>query len=112
MESAWSSGRPAYRCRHGHTSASVPAPRAAEERVHREDGVLPHLPALRLLLAGADGSEGQRTRRGADARNHASPEDVIAGLRENNVTVTFDPAAGTLHADGAAEIQIVTRKGS
>jgi site-specific DNA recombinase len=26
MESAWSNGRPAYRGRHGHTSASAPDP--------------------------------------------------------------------------------------
>jgi hypothetical protein len=58
MESAWSNGKPAYRCRHGHTTAS--------------------------------------------------PSDP--GLRNNDVTLTFDPAAGTLHAEGAAAIQIVTRK--
>jgi hypothetical protein len=72
-----------------------------------------HLSALHLLLAGAGGSEAQhrrRTRRGADARHHASPEDIIAALRNNDVTLTFDPATGTLHAEGAAAIQIVTRK--
>jgi len=26
LESAWSTGRPAYRCRHGHTSATAPGP--------------------------------------------------------------------------------------
>jgi hypothetical protein len=112
-ETARANGWPAYRCRHGHTSASAPDPGRPKSAFIREDRVLPHLPALHLLLAGADGSQGQRrrrTRRGADARHHASPEDVIAGLRENNVTVTFDPAAGTLHADGAAAIQTVTRK--
>ena len=65
------------------------------------------------LLAGADGYESQRrrrTRRGTDARHHANSEDVIAYLRENQVTLTFDPAAGTLHAEGTAAIQIVTRK--
>ena len=52
----------------------------------------------------------RRTRHGADARHNASPEDIIAALRNNDVTLTFDPAAGTLHAEGAAAIQIVTRK--
>ncbi len=113
MESAWSNGRPAYRCRHGSTSASAPDPGRPRNAFIREDRVLPHLPALHLLLAGADGSDGQRrrrTRRGADARHHASPEDVIARLRDNQVTLTFDAAAGTLHAEGAAAIHIVTRK--
>jgi hypothetical protein len=113
MESAWSNGRAAYRCRHGSTSASAPDHGRPRNTFIREDRVLPHLPALHLLLTGADGSEGQRrrrTRRGADARHHASPEDVIARLRDNQVTLTFDAAAGTLHAKGAAAIHIVTRK--
>ena len=60
MESAWSNGRPAYRCRHGNTSASAPDPGMAEERVHPRGPRLPHLPALHLLLTGADDGEGQR----------------------------------------------------
>jgi site-specific DNA recombinase len=113
MESAWSNGRPAYRCRHGRISASAPDPARPKNAFIREDRVLPHLPALHLLLTGADDRDAQRrrrTRRGADARHLASPEDVIAGLRGNDVTLTFDAAAGTLHAEGAPAIQIVTRK--
>ena len=33
LESAWSNGRPAYRCRHGYTSATVPDPARAEEHL-------------------------------------------------------------------------------
>jgi site-specific DNA recombinase len=113
MESAWSNGKPAYRCRHGHTTASPPDPGRAKNAYVREDRIVAHLPALHLLLAGAGGSETQRrrrSRRGADARHHASPEDVIAALRNNDVTLTFDPVAGTLDAEGAAAIRIVTRK--
>jgi site-specific DNA recombinase len=33
LESAWSYGRPAYRCRHGHTSAAGPDPGPAEEHL-------------------------------------------------------------------------------
>ena len=68
---------------------------------------------VQLWMPEAGGSEAprrRRTRRGADARHHASPEDIIAALRNTDVTLTFDPAAGTLHAEGAAAIQIVTRK--
>jgi site-specific DNA recombinase len=113
MESAWSNGKPAYRCRHGHTTASPPDPGRAKNAYVREDRIVAHLPALHLLLAGAGGSEAQhrrRTRRGVDARRHVSPEDISAALRNNDVTLTFDPAAGTLHAEGAAAIQIVTRR--
>jgi site-specific DNA recombinase len=84
MESAWSNGRAAYRCRHGSTSASAPDPGRPRNAFIREDRILPHLPALNLILAGPDGSENQRrrrTRRGADARHQASPEDVIARTR-------------------------------
>jgi hypothetical protein len=36
MESAWSNGKPAYRCRHGHTSATPPDPGRARNVYVRE----------------------------------------------------------------------------
>jgi hypothetical protein len=68
MESAWSNGKAAYRCRHGHTSATPPDPALPKNAYIREDRVLPHLPALYLLLAGAEPARRRRTRRGADTR--------------------------------------------
>ncbi|HEX5290099.1 MAG TPA: zinc ribbon domain-containing protein [Streptosporangiaceae bacterium] len=50
MESAWSNGKPAYRCRHGRTSAMAPEPAWPKNTHVREDKLLPHLPALHLLL--------------------------------------------------------------
>jgi site-specific DNA recombinase len=52
MESAWSNGKPAYRCRHGHTTAGPPDPERPKSIYVREDRILPHLPALHLLLSG------------------------------------------------------------
>jgi hypothetical protein len=103
MESAWSNGKAAYRCRHGHTSAAPPDPARPKNAHIREDRVLPHLPALHLLLAGADPAarRRRRTRRGAGTRPQAGPEDVIGYLRERGITLTYDPAAGTLQADTA-----------
>jgi site-specific DNA recombinase len=103
MESAWSNGKPAYRCRHGHTSAAPPDPARPKNAHIREDRVLPHLPALHLLLVGAEPAarRRRRTRRGADARPQAGPEDVIGYLRDGGITLTYDPAAGTLQADTA-----------
>ena len=46
MESAWSNGKPAYRCRHGHTSAMAPDPARPKNTYIREERLLPHLPAL------------------------------------------------------------------
>ena len=52
LESAWSNGRPAYRCRHGYCSATVPDPARPKNIYLREDRILPHLAALSILLAG------------------------------------------------------------
>jgi site-specific DNA recombinase len=103
MESAWSNGKAAYRCRHGHTSAA-PSDRGRPKNAHiREDRILPHLPALFLLLTGTKPTDGRRrrTRRGADARPWAGAEDVIGYLRDRRITLTYNPAEGTLQADTA-----------
>ena len=69
MESAWSNGKPAYRCRHGHTTASAPSPQRPKNAYVREDLIVPYLPALHVLLAGpAGGQRRRRTRRGIDVR--------------------------------------------
>jgi site-specific DNA recombinase len=114
MESAWSNGNPAYRCRHGHTSAAAPDPGRPKNAYVREEQILPRLPALHLLLSGTDpaGGRRRRTRRGVDVRRQCSAEDVIAFLREREITLTYDPAAGTLRAGTASAAQIVTMEAS
>jgi site-specific DNA recombinase len=52
MESAWSHGKAAYRCRHGHTSATPPDPGKPRNAYVREDRALSQLPALLFLLTG------------------------------------------------------------
>jgi site-specific DNA recombinase len=102
MESAWSNGKPAYRCRHGHTTASRSGQGRTKNAYVREDRILPHLPALHLnLTASATGQRRRRTRHGIDARCRASPEDVIGYLRERQITLTYDPVSGTLNAGTA-----------
>ena len=98
MEAAWTSGRAAYRCRHGHTSAMAPDPSRPKNTYVREDKLLPHLPALHLQLASAATRTRRRTRAGADLRSTASPGEVIAYLREHQITITWNPAAATLQA--------------
>jgi site-specific DNA recombinase len=114
MESAWSNGKPAYRCRHGHTSAAAPDPDRPGNAYVREDRILPRLPALHLLLTGAERGERRRRRtcRGMDPPPTASAEDVIGFLREHGLTLTYDPAAGTLHAGTAEAAQTITVKAS
>jgi site-specific DNA recombinase len=109
-ESCWSNGRPAYRCRHGHSSASAPDPGRPGNLYIREDRILPHLPALHLLLTGAGPAAGRRrrrTRRGADVNRPASAEDVIGYLRARQITLTYHPAAGTLQADTPGDAKAV-----
>ena len=110
MESAWSNGKPAYRCRHGHTTASAPDSGRPKNAYVREDRILPRLPALHLLLTGpAGGTRRRRTRRGTDVRYRAA-EDVAEYLRQQQFTLTYDPAAGTLHAGTGDAAQTITLK--
>jgi DNA invertase Pin-like site-specific DNA recombinase len=115
MESAWSHGRAAYRCRHGHTSAAPPAPGQPGNAYVREDRALAQLPALFLLLAGAEPAEAhrrRRTRRGADARPAASPVEAIGYLRANEIALTYDQATGTLRAAATGAAKTITGKAS
>jgi site-specific DNA recombinase len=50
LESAWSNGKPAYRCRHGYTSANHPEPGRPKNTYVREEQILPHLAAVAILL--------------------------------------------------------------
>jgi hypothetical protein len=49
LESAWSNGKPAYRCRHDYTSATGSGPGRPKYLNVREDQILPHLAALAIL---------------------------------------------------------------
>ena len=114
MESAWSNGKPAYRCRHGHVSAIRPDPARPRNAYIREDRILPRLPVLFLLLTGTElvPVRRRRTRRGfdVDGRRQVSAEGVIAYLREHRITLTWDQAAGSLRAGISKATTAVTVK--
>jgi DNA invertase Pin-like site-specific DNA recombinase len=112
MESAWSNGRAAYRCRHGRTTASAPGPGRPRNAYVREDRIVPHLPALHLMLTGpAEETRRRRTRRGTDIRHHGH-EGVISYLREQQIILTYDPAADALRAGTGETVQTITLKAS
>jgi site-specific DNA recombinase len=112
MESAWSNGKPAYRCRHGHTTSSAPSSERAKNAYVREDRIVPHLPALHLLLTEpAGGQRRRRTRRGTDVRYQAV-EDVICYLRGQQLILTYDPAIGVLRTGTGDAAQTITLKAS
>jgi hypothetical protein len=112
MESEWSNGRPAYRCRHGHTTATAPDPGRPKNAYVREDQIVAHLPVLHLLLTGSDGGlRRRRTRAGTDVR-HQPAEHVIAYLRERQITLTYDTAAASLRAGTGEATQTITLRAS
>jgi site-specific DNA recombinase len=80
--------RPAYRCRHGHTSATPSAGDRAPNAYIREDQVLPHLPALLIRL-----TDHQSEPEGI------SPADAVERLRTMALTLTLDATARTLTTD-------------
>jgi site-specific DNA recombinase len=112
MESAWSNGRAAYRCRHGRTSAMALDPSRPRNIYVREDKLLPHLPALHLLLTSGAVRARRRSRAGADVRGTLSPGEVIRYLREHEITLTWNPAAAALQARAAETGKDVTVKAS
>jgi site-specific DNA recombinase len=114
MESAWSNGKPAYRCRHGHTSAASPDSSRPKNAYIREVRVPPQLPALYLLLTGAPEvtRARRRTRCGADVRSAASPCAVIGYLRVHHIVLTWDPAAGAVQARATGTAKAVTVEAS
>ena len=100
MESAWANGKPAYRCRHGHTTASTRGPGRLKNAYIREDRILPHLPALHVLLTGAGTGAAERRRRrtrsGADVRPPFTAEDATAPRGPVGPTVRRYLLAGLL----------------
>ena len=94
LESAWSNGKPAYRCRHGHTSATRPEPGRPKNTYVREDQILPHLAALAILLA--RGSQANGDGQPAQVTAPAQTADLIDQLRTAGVILTYDPGTLTL----------------
>jgi len=100
LESAWSSGRPAYRCRHGYTSATRPEPGRPPNTYVREDQILPHLAAIAVLIGGPAGKPAWANR---SLTQLTSPNDtavLIDQLRAGATALTYDPTSRTLRAGG------------
>lgn len=90
----------------------VPDPSRPKNTYVREDKLLPHLPALHLLLTSPATRARRRTRAGTDVTGAASPDEVIAYLREHEITLTWNPASAALQARGAETAETVTVKAS
>ena len=95
LESAWSNGKPAYRCRHGYTSATSPDPTRPKNLYIREDKILPRLADLAILRAGASPPANSRRSRAA-ITPPAQAADLIDHLRATGVSLIYDPASHVL----------------
>ncbi|GAA2133321.1 hypothetical protein GCM10009760_09370 [Kitasatospora kazusensis] len=84
LESCWVHHRPAYRCRHGYSSATSPGADRPPNAYLREDHVMPHLPALVLRIAASAGDLAP----GLGA--------ALGYLRAGGIELTYDAAARTL----------------
>ena len=98
LESAWSNGRPAYRCRHGHTSAASPDSGRAKNTYVREDQILPHLAAISILLAGRINELGCGERGPGQVTRPADAASLIDQLRARGIVLTYHPDDRTLRA--------------
>ena len=98
LESAWSNGRPAYRCRHGHTSAASPGSGRAKKTYVREDQILPHLAASGILLARGIGELGCGNCGPGQLTGPACAAGLIDQLRARGIVLTYHPDDRTLRA--------------
>jgi hypothetical protein len=88
--------QPAYRCRHGYTTATRPNPARPKNTYVREDQILPHLAAIAILI-NRPRQAGSGTRRSlAQVTTPARPADLIERLRTAGVILTYDPGQQTL----------------
>jgi len=100
LESCWSNGKPAYRCRHGYASSASPDPDRPKNAYVREDQILPHLAALAILLAASAGTPARGSRSRAKLTGPADTAALIDQLRADGTVLTYDPDGRTLRAGG------------
>ena len=99
LESAWSNGKPAYRCRHGYTSATGSSPDRPANLYVREDQILPRLAALAILQAGSSSCPRGTNQATAQVTAPAQAAELIDRLRADDTTLTYEPATRTLWMD-------------
>ena len=107
LESCWSNGKPAYRCRHGHTTATRPDFRPPNAYI-REDQILPRLPALGILLGAP-----ARSRRKLGTAHPPVPAGaaaVISYLRARGITLIYDPGQRILYAGSHAPVSVTINR--
>ena len=98
LESGWSNGKPAYRCRHGYASSARPEPGRPPNTYVREDQILPHLAAIAILLASRISELGRTNPGPGQVTGPDGTADLIDQLRAGGIVLTYHPDDRTLHA--------------
>jgi hypothetical protein len=88
----------------------APDPARTKNTYIREDKLLPHLPALHLLLTTPATRSRRRTRAGTSIRITVNPGEVISYLRKHDIALTWDPAAAVLQARAPETAKTITLK--
>jgi site-specific DNA recombinase len=99
LESAWSNGKAAYRCRHGYTSAAGSSPGRPKNLYVREDQILPRLAALAILYTDGSHSPQGGEQASAQVTAPAQAANLIDRLQAADVTLIYDPATRALRTD-------------
>lgn len=102
----------AYRCRHGHSSASTPDPGRPKNTYVRQDHILANLPALLTNAEPPAGRRRRRSRHGVPVVRPVSDQDLIGSLRAREITLIYDPRTKTLRADTTGAVTTVTSRAS
>ncbi len=110
LESAWSNSKPAYRCRHGHTSATRPEPGRPPNTYVREDQIMPHLAAIAILLAVPAGTPARGNRGLTQLTGPDGTAALIDQLRAGGVLLTYDPDDRTLRTSGHHALSVTIGK--
>jgi site-specific DNA recombinase len=110
LESAWSNSKPAYRCRHGHTSATRPEPGRPPNTYVREDQIMPHLAAIAILLADPARKAARGNRGLAQLTGPDGTAALIDQLRADGTVLTYDPDDRTLRTGGHDALSVAIGK--
>jgi site-specific DNA recombinase len=103
LESAWSNGKAAYRCRHGYTSATGPEPGQPKNTYVREDQIMPHLAAFAILRASDGPAQGSGT---LQVSAPVETAGLIDRLRASGVVLTYDPQIRTIRVGGSDPVVV------
>jgi site-specific DNA recombinase len=106
LESTWSNGKPAYRCRHGYTSATSPDPARPKNTYIREGQILPHLAAIAILIHRPTQAPGRARKTHAQVTTPAQAADLIDSLRTAGITLTYDPDTQNLRCNDDIAVTI------